>query len=353
MLMAAKRTGSAADGAVRARRLRAAPPTPAERDQGPIGYPQIAQIQRARILAAMVSVAGERGAAHTSVADITARCGVSRRTFYELFSDRDDCFLAAFEDALSLATARVLPAVRAERAWLEQLRAGIVALMAFLDEQPKLGRLLVCESLVAGRPALASRMQVARQLAEFVNEGRHESKLGKETPLIYAEGAVGGVLSILQNLLAQDEHEPYTALASTFTAMLVMPYLGTAAAQRELDRPIPVPATARHDEQAHADPFKHAGMRLTYRTIRVLTLIAELGGRGMHPSNRTLGDLAGIRDQGQISKLLSRLKRLGLIDNGQADRGQGAPNAWTLTAAGRALVDSVSRHTDSQPHDAT
>src|SRR5258708_12944537 len=75
----------------------------------------IAQIQRARILAATFDVVSERGAANVSVAHVVERSGVSRRTFYEIFSDREDCFLAAFEDALALVSQRVLPPCPVQR----------------------------------------------------------------------------------------------------------------------------------------------------------------------------------------------------------------------------------------------
>jgi AcrR family transcriptional regulator len=353
MLMATKRARPAAAADVRARRL-SAPAPPDAPGNGrlspgpvPIGQIQLAQIQRSRLLTAMVGVACERGAADVTVADVTARCGVSRRTFYELFRDSDDCFIAACEEALSLATARVLPAVQAERKWVDRLRAGIAAFMCFLDEEPKLGQLLVCESLVAGRRVLDLRMQVTGRLAEFLHEGRHEGKLGGDMPLLYAEGAVGGVLSILQNLLISGHDESFVKLAGSLTSMLVMPYLGPADARRELElHPIPVAKTDARNGHALADPFKHAGMRLTYRTVRVLLAVAELGGRGTGPSNRIIGEAAGMRDQGQVSKLLRRLVGFELIENVGLAPGQGAPNAWTLTSSGRRIVDSVRAYTD-------
>jgi hypothetical protein len=85
-------------------------------------------------------------------------------------------------------------------------------------------------------------------------------------------------------------------------------------------------------------------MRLTYRTVRVLTAIAELGGRGVHPSNREIGVASGMNDQGQISKLLSRLHRLGLIDNTVAGPGRGAPNAWALTPKGAEIEQAIGEH---------
>jgi DNA-binding MarR family transcriptional regulator len=78
-------------------------------------------------------------------------------------------------------------------------------------------------------------------------------------------------------------------------------------------------------------------MRLTYRTVRVLLAIAS------HPtaSNRQVASAAGITDQGQISKLLSRLHTLGLIENAGGDHAQGEPNAWTLSPRGHHLAHTL------------
>ena len=89
------------------------------------------------------------------------------------------------------------------------------------------------------------------------------------------------------------------------------------------------------------DPFKGAGMRLTYRTVCVLLAVAERSGA----SNRQIGKMAGITDQGQISKLLGRLRRLGLVSNTGLGPGQGAPNAWTLTGTGGRVVHRISAST--------
>jgi len=82
-------------------------------------------------------------------------------------------------------------------------------------------------------------------------------------------------------------------------------------------------------------------MRFTYRTMRVLMSIAELGGRGTYPSNRAVGESAGIGDQGQASKLLARLHKLDLIENQGGDPARGEPNAWTLTTMGREVHDTI------------
>ena len=86
------------------------------------GAERVIEIQRARLLGAMVKVSGERGAANVSVAHVVERAGVSRRTFYELFDDREECFLAAFDDAIAYATRYVLDGYDPKAKWAERVR---------------------------------------------------------------------------------------------------------------------------------------------------------------------------------------------------------------------------------------
>jgi len=304
---------------------------------------QLADLQRARIIGAMFQVAAERGAGSVSVAHVVERAGVSRRTFYELFSDRDDCLLAAFEQALALAAERVLPAYEAGGSWRERIRAGLVALLRFLDEQPSIGRVLLVESLSGSPRVLERRAGVIARLTDAVEHGRDEQK-GVSAPPLTSEGIVGGVLSILVGRLTERPRAALLALTNQLMSTIVLPYLGAAAARRELDRPVPPLVRPADDGEPLADPFKDVGMRLTYRTVCVLTAVAEHPGA----SNRQIGTSAGVTDQGQISKLLARLKRIGLVTNTEADPGKGAPNSWSLTAKGRRITDGFGPHTPTQ-----
>jgi Mn-dependent DtxR family transcriptional regulator len=85
-------------------------------------------------------------------------------------------------------------------------------------------------------------------------------------------------------------------------------------------------------------------MRLTYRTARVLEAVAELGGRGSSPSNRMVADAAGVSDPGQISKLLARLERLGLLAKAEDGHAKGEPNVWALTGKGARVAQSIRLH---------
>jgi Mn-dependent DtxR family transcriptional regulator len=89
-------------------------------------------------------------------------------------------------------------------------------------------------------------------------------------------------------------------------------------------------------------------MRLTYRTSRVLEGVAELAARGSAPSNREIADYAGIHDAGQVSKLLRRLERLGLLANSGLGHAKGEPNAWRLTPKGEQVARSIRAHSRSE-----
>ena len=310
---------------------------------------QLADLQRARVIGAMFDVAAQRGVGSVTVAHVVERSGVSRRTFYEHFEDREDCLLAAFERALSIASQDVVPAYDARKGWRERIRAGLVALLAFCDREPSVARMLVCESQASGSRVAQHRAAVLARLTRIVDQGRREGKATNVSPLA-AEGTVGGVLAVIQARLLQAKPKPLIALTNELTSMIVLPYLGGAAALRELDRPLPASASARRGEDALiSDPFKDAGMRLTYRTVRVLMAIAQ----NPLASNRQIGETAGITDQGQISKLLARLERIGLVTNTGIHPGQGAPNSWTLTEKGERIAQSIRANTEgSQSHGA-
>jgi AcrR family transcriptional regulator len=308
-----------------------------------IGRERVAEIQRVRMLAAMIEVAIERGASNVTVAHVVTRSGVSRRTFYELFNDREDCFLAAFEDCVSRLAHVVAPAFKRGTPWKHRVRSGLTELLAFLENEPAVGRLVVVEALGAGPRALERRRRVTDVLVDAVDEGRAEAKRGGEPPALTAEGVVGAVLSILHARLLKDQPRGFIDLLNPLMAMIVLPYLGRPAAARELNQPAVM--KRRDGPRRVADPLRDLEMRLTYRTVRVLLAVAANRGS----SNRTVADASGITDQGQISKLLARLQGLGLIENTGAGPTRGEPNAWTLTGKGREVHNALAHQTTRRP----
>jgi AcrR family transcriptional regulator len=311
------------------------------------GSEGVSEVQRARMLNAAARVVSESGYSKMSVARVTGGARVSRRTFYDVFQDREDCFLAIFEEALARISKCVIAAYEcADRdeggsAWCERVRAALAELLMFFDEEPNVASLLVVDALTAGPRVLELRAQVLKRLSVTLHRDGLRAGDAKDVAPLTGEGVVGGVFGVVHTRLSQNDPAAVLELLDSLLGMIVLPYLGRAAAQRAqrgirtfssgrkqpagLKSPTRLPLDAK-------DPLDGLPMRITYRTLRVLGAIAEHPGA----SNRAVGEFADTRDQGQISKLLARLEKLGLIENasGGGHRPTGEANAWRLTSRG-------------------
>jgi AcrR family transcriptional regulator len=319
--------------------------------QGRVQLPreQVREVQRSRILAAAVAAIEERGYARATVARITAHAGVSRRTFYDLFADREACTVALLGDVFTTIEREIAAQGRDGATWRERVRGGLGAILDFLDREPALARVCVVEAIRGGPEVQGRREQALARLASAIDEGRREGSRGEERSRLVAEGVVGAAFAIVYARLLRGEPGPLSALEGELMSMIALPYQGPAAARRELARPARAPAPAT--SPAPALPIsrgyspREIPMRVTFRTAQVLDAIARLPGG----SNREVGARAGIVDPGQISKLLARLARLGLIENGGGGHTTGEPNAWSLTATGREVVRSIGAHAGLEP----
>ncbi len=301
---------------------------------------EVAGIQRSRMVAALIDVAGERGASGVTVSNVVARSGVSRRTFYELFDDREACFMAALELAIERAAERVLPLFRASGSWSERTAGALRALLEFIEDEPGMAKLLLVDALGAGSAALVRRAAVLEALVDAIHDARSETRVGSATTRVTAEGVVCAVLGVLHARLARGDATGATELLGPLMAIAVLPYQGPAQARREASRPAP---GRRRVVRVEGNPLRDLDMRLTYRTVRVLLAIAGQPGA----SNRAVAAAADIVDQGQISKLLARLEHLALIRNDGAGVERGGPNAWSLTARGRKIERAIQRQGSS------
>jgi AcrR family transcriptional regulator len=298
---------------------------------------------RTKILEATAELVAERGVAALTLGEMIARAGVTRRVFYEYFDDRDAALLAAFDLGVERAAQRIVPAYAAQSRWRDGIRAGVAELLRFIDDEPALGRLCVVHSLSGGPALLRRRAEVQSILWALVDRGRAEGAAGRnEPPPVVAEGVVGAVLTVIQTrLLAQDEdppdERPAIELFGSLMSLIALPYLGAGASRRELNRPAPAPRAVDGAPAGVLTQYEDLGVRLTYRTSRVLQAIALYPGA----SNREVAERAGIVDQGQISKLLSRLEAAGVIANESEGTSRGAPNAWRLTEHGERVEHGV------------
>jgi AcrR family transcriptional regulator len=312
----------------------------------------VSQTQRARMLSSALHVVAERGYGEMSVARITADAGVSRRTFYDVFEDREDCFLGAFEEVALRVREAMEAASWRERGWRGQTRAALLACLESLEAEPGVARLLVVDALKAGPRVQRRRAEILREVSHALHGSGVAARSGRALPALTGEGIVGAVLGVIHTRLLESDSPALAGLVSELMGVIVLPYLGAAAAGRELHLPAPTrpspkrSAGALHSSDRAGGVLAGLPMRVTQRTLLALTAIGEWPGA----SNRRIADESGISDQGQISKLLARLENLGLIENMSAAQPSGEPNRWRLTARGTQVQQAIAVQPNNGPY---
>lgn len=192
----------------------------------------IRAIQRERLIVAMLNAAAELGYLETNVQDVIDRAGVSRPTFYEHFSNKEDCFLAAFDTSAERLRKKVEAAARkGGDVWRDRVRYALEALLRFAGREPDTARTMIVEARAASSTAVRRRVELMDEFArclesqalELLPEGRSHSPLT-------ASGIVGGVESLLYSRLCKQEHDQLEALLPSLMYFVVLPYEGHEAA---------------------------------------------------------------------------------------------------------------------------
>jgi AcrR family transcriptional regulator len=271
---------------------------------------------------------------------VVTRAGVSERAFYEVFESVEDCFLAAFEEGLARLSEVVQTAAGREQRWLGRVRAGVVALLGFLEDEPGWGRLLVFQAPSELDRAVALRCQrrVFGVLSALMDDGGPPAFAEVvPKPQLTAELLIGGVFSVIRARMleldgvAGSDAGALVELAPSLVAFIAGPYRGRAIADAEL---------VEHAVSVERVSSRAAGLAAPLpvpfheRTALVLRAIAC----APRSSNREIADAAGLSDSGQTSHLLRRLARRGLIEKVAPGSGSRRENAWLLTPSGRRVV---------------
>ncbi len=307
----------------------------------------LSRVQQTRLLDAALAVAAEDGLRRLSATRVSARAGMSTKTFYDLFADSEDCFLAVFDRAVDELAASVAPAWVGEGEWVERVRCALTVLLAALEGDPALGKVVFLEALGAGPRVLARRAEVLDRVVGFIDEGRVGAQAPAGLPSLVAAGVAGAAFSIVHARLVEQRSESLMNLVGPVMATVVLPFRGRESSARELERPVPElpelpepaesPESADRAEGAESPEGATGGgrspVRVTERTCMVLAAVAEQGGA----NNRQVAAGAGVDNEPQISRLLARLAERGLVEN-TGGRTAGLPKAWWLTASGEEFL---------------
>jgi AcrR family transcriptional regulator len=196
----------------------------------------VARSQRDRLLEAAVRVVAEKGYGAMTIGDLTKEAGVSRTTFYELFEDKEQCFLMAYDNAVDVLVRRVVAAYESAGDWPERAAAGLAALLEALAEEPALARLSLVDIGRAG-PAAQRRYRAAVQrLTPLFDEGRDYAPSGRSLPANTSRMAIGGVSGLISDEIIAGRAEQLPSLLSDVFFATLMPYIGPDAAAREVER---------------------------------------------------------------------------------------------------------------------
>jgi len=175
---------------------------------------------RARLLEGMAQCVAAQGYADTTIADIVREAGVSRRTFYEHFSDKAVCLVALYEAASQNALAVLRSAVDPQRGWQEQVESAIGAYLGVLASNPVLMRTLFVDILGLGLPGLAARRHANQQLADFMQEVVNQPSSGPVLHSAMAMAVVGGINELVLQAIEQDQVARLGELVAPASALL-------------------------------------------------------------------------------------------------------------------------------------
>jgi AcrR family transcriptional regulator len=193
----------------------------------------IVRHQRARIVNALALEASEKGFRAVTIADIVKRAGIARNTFYENFSSKEDCFLAAQKYAMAAALEHVVTAAGGIDDWPRRVEAGLAAFLSFVAREPALSRTCMVDALAVGPAAVGYYEESLQAFVSLFRLGRDVSPYGRELPETLEEALIGGVFWILYQRLLLADADQVEELLPELVEFALTPYLGAEAA-REL-----------------------------------------------------------------------------------------------------------------------
>jgi AcrR family transcriptional regulator len=206
----------------------------ASRSSPPRGWPAVRRLrlsgsgvasdQRRRIRAGAAGAFARYGYAHTAVARIIEPAGVSRRTFYELFTSKENAFLSAHEEGLAALTERVSAATSGSPSWPHGVGAAVSAALAFAATFPERGLLLTGGPQTAGPWAGQAHDQLLARFAPALRRGRELCAAPR--PPMLEEYLLGAIAALVANRLRAGRRRELNALAPQLTEFALVPYLG-------------------------------------------------------------------------------------------------------------------------------
>jgi AcrR family transcriptional regulator len=206
-------------------------PTVQRLPRGRHGLPRefVVRSQRERLLDATSRAVSELGYPALTVAAILQRAGVSRKTFYEHFADKEECFLAAYDVVTGGLLHGVSVAYEQPGPWRQRVRAGLAEFLRLLAAEPAFARMCIVEVLAAGPRALQRRDDAMRRFTVFFDAGLREMPPGADPPPFLAESVVGAIYELVYARIRRGETEALPEILDDLMYVALVPFLGREA----------------------------------------------------------------------------------------------------------------------------
>lgn len=201
--------------------------------RGRHGLPRelVVENQRARLISSMIEVVAELGYGKATVARVTKPAKVSRRTFYETFSNREDCYRAAYEASFEYLQAQVL-AADAEKDWPASVRAGLEALLESLAAHPQLASFFLVSPATVGDEIASRHHRAMRELVEALVARAPKRSTGGVAAETRSEALAGGLSRLVTMKVNARSGDELPALLPDLVELFLRPYVGSEEAVR-------------------------------------------------------------------------------------------------------------------------
>ncbi|HEX9967098.1 MAG TPA: TetR/AcrR family transcriptional regulator [Solirubrobacterales bacterium] len=196
----------------------------------------VAQNQLDRLLDSIAESLHEHGYDKTTVSVITAHARVSKSDFYRHFHNKDECFVAAYDDAAERLRKEMLDACAGVAAWTDRVTAALEAMLAFLAREPARADLLFVEGLRAGPDVYARFQKAVQGFVPLLSEGAPVPERGSMPGDGVAEAVVGGIASLLSRWVLAGESQELEARFPEIAEFALTPFLGSKEARRIASR---------------------------------------------------------------------------------------------------------------------
>ena len=192
----------------------------------------VSQNQRERMLLATAELVAERGYQKTTIELIAKTARVALVTFYEHFANKEECFLAAFDENVAAAGEVFAELLDPEQPWVEQISTGLEVLLEMVVSEQARAKLCIVEAQAAGTESLARYQSMLERVAPKLREGRELNPRASRLPDGLEVAIAGGLMWLVHQRLVSDRVDDLKGLLPEMLQVTLTPYVGEVEAAR-------------------------------------------------------------------------------------------------------------------------